>query len=190
MKTNKIFETPKRIFSVLALTAVCIYASGQTSSEPISSDNAGDIGNYAPQLGDIAPSGYLPVGESVDVGGNGPGDIVGAPQPSGWLPRPLPSDAVQVAPGDFANLLQAINNQTFESNQMPMVEAAGLCGWFSCSQCAALMNVFSFDDNRLKVVRYLAPHLIDPIRCQPIMDQLAFQSDRQTAWNIISAASL
>mgnify|MGYP006389679487 FL=1 len=108
--------------------------------------------------------------------------------PGTFGPTVMPQESWAVNPHDFQELLESINDQTFASEQLPMVQAAGLCGWFTCSQCAALMNLFDFDDNRLKVVSYLAPHLIDPIRCQPIMDQLAYISDRQTAWKIISAA--
>lgn len=114
----------------------------------------------------------------------------GAPVFPGYGPDIVPQPSWAVSPGDFQNLLNAINNQTFASNQLPMVQAAGLCGWFTCSQCAAIMNCFSFDSNRLQVVRYLAPHIIDPIRCQPIMDQLSFSDDRQTAWRLLSQARL
>lgn len=106
----------------------------------------------------------------------------------GMAPMPMPTDNWAVAPHDFAVLLNLIQNQTFASNQLPMIQAAGLCGWFTCQQCAALMNLFDFDDNKLKVVTYLAPHLIDPIRCQPIMQSLSFVSNQQKAWRIISAA--
>lgn len=111
-----------------------------------------------------------------------------APMMPGLAPTPMPTNAWAVSPPDFTKLLVAVKNQTFASNQLPMVQAAGLCGWFTCDQCAALMNLFDFDDNKLKVVTYLAPHLIDPIRCQPIMDSLTFISNRQKAWQIISAA--
>ncbi len=111
-----------------------------------------------------------------------------APMMPGMAPTPMPTTARAVSPPDFMKLLSAVKNQTFASNQLPMVQAAGLCGWFTCDQCAALMNLFDFDDNKLKVVTYLAPHLIDPIRCQPIMDSLTFISNRQKAWQIISAA--
>lgn len=116
--------------------------------------------------------------------------VQGAPMMPGWQTRVLPQNAWQVSPPDFEKLLSIVSGQTFASNQLPMIQAAGLCGWFTCSQCAALMNIFDFDDNKLKVVEYLAPHLIDPIRCQPIIEQLSFISDRQKAWRIISAASL
>lgn len=109
----------------------------------------------------------------------------GAPVFPGYGPDIVPQPSWAVSPGDFQNLLNAINNQTFASNQLPMVQAAGLCGWFTCSQCAAIMSCFSFDSNRLQVVRYLAPHIIDPIRCQPILDQLSFSDDRQTAWRLL-----
>lgn len=114
----------------------------------------------------------------------------GAPVFPGYGTPLVPQPSWAVSPIDFQALLTAINNQTFASNQLPMVQAAGLCGWFTCSQCAAIMNCFDFDSNRLQVVRYLAPHIIDPIRCQPIMDQLSFSDDRQTAWRILSGARL
>lgn len=114
----------------------------------------------------------------------------GAPVFPGYGTPYVPQPSWAVSPVDFQALLTAINNQTFASNQLPMVQAAGLCGWFTCSQCAAIMNCFDFDSNRLQVVRYLAPHIIDPIRCQPIMDQLSFSDDRQTAWRILSGARL
>lgn len=103
-------------------------------------------------------------------------------------PVAMPQMSWAVSDQNFQALMAVITNQTFASNQLPMVQAAGLCGWFTCAQCAQLMGIFDFDDNRLKVVRYLAPHIIDPIRCQPIMDMLNFDSDRHQAWLILSAA--
>ena len=106
----------------------------------------------------------------------------------GIAPAPMANSSWAVNDYDFNRLVAAIRNQTFASNQLPMIQAAGLCGWFTCTQCAVLMNLFDFDDNKLKVVEYLAPHLINPIRCQPIMQSLSFVSDQQKAWRIISAA--
>lgn len=108
------------------------------------------------------------------------------PQYGGWQ-RPWTQRRV-VSDADFNQLMSAVNAQTFQSNQLPMIQAAGLCGWFTCRQCAALMSLFSFDSNKLQVVRYLAPHIVNPMECQPIMNQLAFISDQQTAWRILSAA--
>lgn len=112
-----------------------------------------------------------------------------APMMPGMVPTPMSTARWAVSAQDFGALLTLIGNQTFASNQLPMIRAAGLCGYFTCEQCAALMNLFDFDDNKLKVVTYLAPHLIDPIRCQPIMESLSFISDQQKAWQIISAAN-
>lgn len=114
--------------------------------------------------------------------------VPAAPAMPGLVAAPMPQMHRPVSGPDFARLLNAINAQTFASNQLPMVQAAGLCGWFTCEQCAALMNIFDFDDNKLKVVTYLAPHLVDPIRSQPIMQSLSFVSNQQKAWQIISAA--
>lgn len=122
----------------------------------------------------------------------GPPAVPGMPSTPlapGFGPKPFATSAWAISDHDFALLLNAISNQTFSSNQLPMVQAAGLCGYFTCGQCAQLMALFDFDSNKLQVVTYLAPHLIDPIRCQPIMDQLTFNSDQKKAWEIISAAN-
>ena len=63
----------------------------------------------------------------------------------GIAPTPMPTPRWAVAPQDFNALLVLIQNQTFASNQLPMIQAAALCGYFTCDQCAALMNIFDFD---------------------------------------------
>lgn len=113
-----------------------------------------------------------------------------APMFPGPGPMEMPQLSWAVSPENFQALVTAINGQTFASNQLPMIQTAGLCGWFTCSQCAALMGIFDFDDNRMAVVRYLAPHIINPIQCRPIMDMLNFESDRNQAWRILSSARL
>lgn len=123
------------------------------------------------------------------AGANGV-NIMNAPMYPGPGPAVMPSYSWAVSEPDFSALITAVSNQTFASNQLPMIQAAGLCGWFTSAQCAALMNIFDFDDNKLKVVRYIAPHLIDPIHCQPIMNALSFITNRQEAWRIISGARL
>lgn len=157
-----------------------------------------NVSSDVPQVDDTVAeprAGFVPSAPDGDVGGyvgydNVGSAALGAPLFPGPGPAVMPQPAWVVSGPDFERLLAAINNQTFASNQLPMVQAAGLCGWFTCEQCAAIMACFSFDSNKLQVVRYLAPHIIDPIRCQPIMSQLSFSDDRQTAWRILSEARL
>lgn len=119
--------------------------------------------------------------------GSGVGPAIYHPSaPSYPTPYPVAFHRM-VSPADFQQLLTAINAQSFASQQLPMIQAAGLCGWFTCQQCAMLMQIFPFDDNRLQALRYIAPHLIDPYYCQPIMNVLTFDTSRQSAWNIITA---
>lgn len=129
-------------------------------------------------------------GDSIPPDNVGPLDAPMIPvMPGMGAPMPMPTDKWAVSPRDFNALLTAIRDQTFDSNQLPMIQAAGLCGWFTCEQCAALMNIFDFDENKLKVVAYLAHHLIDPIRWYPIQQSLSFIDSQQKAWRIISQAN-
>lgn len=171
---------------LLPSTDSLLYAQRQNYTTPITDATSQQLSARQQNYTTPIPEGDM----SQYNGGYSAPPAQGAPVFPGYGTPLVPQPSWAVSPIDFQALLTAINNQTFASNQLPMVQAAGLCGWFTCSQCAAIMNCFDFDSNRLQVVRYLAPHIIDPIRCQPIMDQLSFSDDRQTAWRILSGARL
>ena len=96
---------------------------------------------------------------------------------------------VPVSSADFAQLVKLIKAQPFQSEQLNLIKAAGLSGWFTCGQCAALMHLFTFDDTRLQVLRLIAPHLIDIYGAHQILNSLTFDSSRQQAWTILNSTA-
>ncbi len=114
-----------------------------------------------------------------------PAPTIAYPRPY-YYPQSYNPYIYPISRADFAQLVSLVNSQNFPSYQLPMIHAAALSGWFTCAQCATLMNIFSFDDNRLQVVRYIAPHLVDRRHAYKIINQLTFPSSKASARNLIA----
>lgn len=84
-------------------------------------------------------------------------------------------------------LLQKIQKKSFAADKLDLVEVAALSGWFTCAQCATLMDQFTFTHDKLQVVKLVAPRLIDPRNSNVIMSRLSFDSDRKKAADYIAA---
>ena len=52
-------------------------------------------------------------------------------------------------------------------------------GYFSCAQCYKLMNLFSFDDDKIRVVELLANNLTDKENYSILADALTFGSKKE-----------
>lgn len=92
----------------------------------------------------------------------------------------------QMEPAAFDRLVEMVNGQTFDDGKFLVIEAASLGGWFDCRQAAALMSCFKWDDDKLKVLRFLVPRLVDSCGMESIFNQFSFDSSKEKAWGIIS----
>ena len=93
--------------------------------------------------------------------------------------------AYAMSPEGFERLVAMVKEQSSNDRKLLLIEAASLGGWFTPGQCAALMSEFNFDDKKLDVLRFIAPHLVDARECSVIMSQLTFESSRRTAADIL-----
>lgn len=58
--------------------------------------------------------------------------------------------------------------------------------YFTCWQCARMMSLFTFEDEKLNVLRVVAPRIIDRENFTQIIDSLKFTSDKTTAKKILN----
>ncbi|MDR1518307.1 MAG: DUF4476 domain-containing protein [Dysgonamonadaceae bacterium] len=86
---------------------------------------------------------------------------------------------------EFANLLAKIKNEAFKDNQFALLKLAAEKKSFACNQCVGLMSIFPFDDDKLNVVRILAPQLADKENYGAIINALSFLSSEEKARRIL-----
>lgn len=85
----------------------------------------------------------------------------------------------------FSVLYNKVKNASFDDNKFDLIEVASLGCFYSCSQCARVMSLFTFGDKKLKVLKFMAPHLIDLQNVDEIYKQLDFESEKDQAARII-----
>ena len=93
-----------------------------------------------------------------------------------------------LAPEAFDILYNKVKKASFDSGKLDLIEVASLGGYFSCSQCAKLVSIFSFADSKMKVLKFVASHIVDPQNAADIYSQFTFGSDRDKAAELIKGA--
>ena len=86
----------------------------------------------------------------------------------------------------FGILRGKIQRAGFDSTKYDLIEVACLGCYFACQQTADIMRLFSFDDERLKVLRLMAPRIVDVQNAATIYCLFTFDSDKDKAADIIS----
>lgn len=72
-----------------------------------------------------------------------------------------------------------VRGASFDSNKYDLIEVASLGGYYTCGQCAKMMRLFTFDDDRLKVFGFMAPHVVEPENAIDVYRLLDFESSKE-----------
>lgn len=86
---------------------------------------------------------------------------------------------------NFSILYNKVKKASFDDNKFDLIEVASLGCYYSCSQAVRLMKIFTFDDERLKALSMMAPHIVDPQNATDIYKLFSFDSDKEKAGEIM-----
>lgn len=85
----------------------------------------------------------------------------------------------------FTILYNKVRDASFDDNRYDLIQVACLGCWFSCSQVAGLLKLFSFSDAKFKVLGMMAHRITDPQNAVEIYRIFDFDSDRDKAAEIM-----
>ena len=85
----------------------------------------------------------------------------------------------------FNILYNKVKKASFDDNKFDMIEVASLGCYYSCNQVARIMKIFPFDDEQLKALRMMAPHIVDPQNVIVIYQLFNFDSEKQKVGEIL-----
>ena len=98
----------------------------------------------------------------------------------------MPQERVRaMGDADFKLLRSLLKEESFDKNRAKMIRVACIGNYFTSSQCAAMLSLFSFDSNKLEVLEYLAPRVIDRRGCEAILEEFSFLSNRKKAEELL-----
>lgn len=107
------------------------------------------------------------------------------PSPPPLAPTRVQASAPSLNDEAFSRIVKLIKKQSFDDGKLQMVEAISMLGLFSAHQCADILKTFSFDDNRLKALKYLSPTITDPWQQYEIVREFTFDSNKRKAIEIL-----
>jgi oligoribonuclease (3'-5' exoribonuclease) len=98
---------------------------------------------------------------------------------------PYPYDDYCLNDHDFSILYDKVRDGSFDDDKYNLIEVASLGCYYTCNQCARIMGLFSFADDKLKALRYMARHIVDPQNAYSIYRLFDFSDDKEKAAQII-----
>ena len=90
-----------------------------------------------------------------------------------------------LADASFNILNNKVKKASFDDNKFDLIEVASLGCYYSCAQVVRIMKVFPFDDEQLKALKMMAPHIVDLQNTGLIYKIFSFDSEKDKAEEII-----
>lgn len=84
----------------------------------------------------------------------------------------------------FSKLYNKVKQASF-NNKFDLIEVASLGCYYSCAQVVRIMKIFPFDDEQLKALKMMAPHIVDLQNTGLIYKVFSFDSEKEKAEEII-----
>lgn len=91
----------------------------------------------------------------------------------------IPHQKAIMGKQDFQFLYKIVKKKSFNDDRLELLSVGVLDNYFSCRQCAKLLSVFSFDDNKLEALEIMAEHIVDRENMDLIMDTFSFSSNKE-----------
>lgn len=86
---------------------------------------------------------------------------------------------------EFARFLNDVKSKIFDSDRTDFIEKATRSTGFTSEQCCRLIKLYSFDDDRTKVLKILYPSVVDKDNFSAAIDGLDFLSNQDTVKNFV-----
>lgn len=79
----------------------------------------------------------------------------------------------------FQKFLEDVKNEPFEKDRISLINAALANSDFTCGQCIQLLKLYTFDNERMKLMKMMYPRIIDKQAFFTVIDILTFSSSKE-----------
>ncbi len=88
--------------------------------------------------------------------------------------------------GDFSTMFDIVKKASFAEGKINLIQVACFESYFSSKQCAQLLSLISFDDDKLKALEILVPRLVEMEDMDKIIKNFTFSEGKDKAVKILS----
>jgi vacuolar-type H+-ATPase subunit I/STV1 len=86
---------------------------------------------------------------------------------------------------DFSMMYKIVKKVSFDDNRIDIIRVAAIGSYFSSKQCAELLSLISFNDDKLKALEVMAPRIVYDKDIDRILKQFSFNRDKDKAMKIL-----
>lgn len=88
---------------------------------------------------------------------------------------------------EFSALISSIQNESFESDMLSVVQISSKYNYYTVSQVVSLIDLFSFSNGKLEVVKMTYPNVIDKYNSHLIINAFTYSADKEKVRQIIDS---
>ena len=86
---------------------------------------------------------------------------------------------------DFSMMYKIVKKYSFDDKKIDIIRVASIGSYFSSKQCAELLSLISFNDDKLKALEVMTPRIVDDKDVDRILKQFSFNRDKDKAMKIL-----
>ena len=101
-------------------------------------------------------------------------------------PQRKPVNMRSMRDNDFSLVYKVVKNASFDDKKIDIIRVACIGNSFSSKQCARLLSLLSFDENKIEALKIIAPRMIDNEYYKKIIKQFSFSSNKEKAEKILA----
>lgn len=91
-----------------------------------------------------------------------------------------------MAEDHFNIFLSKIKKVSFKDCKMTIVEVGCINNYFTCRQVLSIMKLFSFDDEKMQVLKIMNPNILDKENGEMLAEHFTFDSSKKQAMTILN----
>ena len=86
---------------------------------------------------------------------------------------------------DFKMMVSIVKKVSFNDKKIDVIRVACIGSYFGSEQCAQLLSLLSFDDDKLEALEVIVPRLVDMKNADDIIKKFSFSSNKDKAVSIL-----
>lgn len=102
-------------------------------------------------------------------------------------PNTDPVEPMAMSDVDFNQLYNSVKDESYESDQLSIIEISARYNFFSINQLVRLVDLFSFSNGKIEMVRSLYPNVVDKYNAHQLINAFTYSSDKEKVKGIIDS---
>lgn len=85
----------------------------------------------------------------------------------------------------FAIITNKVKDASFKDCKLALIEVGCIDNYFVCRQVLSLLKLFTFDDDKLEVLKIMSPYILDKENYEMLSEHFTFDKNKKSAMDLL-----